>query len=259
MVAKRLQYHTWGAPKIVGVVSKREHPRKQKDDHTDWRRHAPQHSSLLSSLCVNGWAAVPKLFPYNPVMSRCQRWGIFASALVTATMWSAMFFNAECLVPEEFRRTHTHTHTHTPRRPFLPSFCIRVASVCRPPPKLYQPNWDVLFASLWALVLALPVPLIIRSLFGKKVHEEVKTREEKQFIVRHSLSHTPRESVVCGESLFGGRRGVYVFVLCCLAQLGYWKAREITAWVFMVLLNAWCVFFITAFILVSQSPTIHKQ
>merc|ERR1712093_63357 len=50
-LASKIQYHTWGQPKVIKVVAKREHP-----------------------AC--------KLFPYNPLMTRKERYACLSSAIL---------------------------------------------------------------------------------------------------------------------------------------------------------------------------------
>jgi len=129
VLAKRLQYHEWPSSRLIWTVAIREHP-------------------------------FPKIFPYNPLISRSQRYLIEFSSIVTELFFSALFFNAECVSQ--------------------PS-----PEVCFPLINPFVPSWHVLFSSLWSIVLAVPIPLFLRFCFAKRIVEELSTPAEKTFILHY--------------------------------------------------------------------------
>jgi len=129
VLAKRLQYHEWPSSRLIWTVAIREHP-------------------------------FPKVFPYNPLISRCQRYLIEFSSIVTELFFTSLFFNAECV-----------------SRPS--------PEVCFPLINPFVPSWHVLFSSLWGVVLAVPIPLFLRFCFAKRIVEELSTPAEKTFILHY--------------------------------------------------------------------------
>ncbi|CEL92750.1 unnamed protein product [Vitrella brassicaformis CCMP3155] len=166
ILAKRLQYHEWPAGKVIYTVAMREHP-------------------------------LPKTFPYNPVISRTQRYAIEFSGIMTELFISSLFFNAQCA--------------------YSPS-----PEVCFPLGNPFVISWHVFFASLWAVVLAVPVPLFLRFCFAKRIVEETHTAAEKE------------------------------------VMLLYWRLKDLLGYAFILTWDTWCFYFLMVFILKFDGVLVGK-
>ncbi|CEM12961.1 unnamed protein product [Vitrella brassicaformis CCMP3155] len=142
---------------------------------------------------------VPKLCPYSPAMNRVQRYSIFAVALFGGFFFSCLFFNVDCVTKPE-------------------------AAACKKPSfwAPFIPNWEMLFASIWAVILSVPLPMLLRTLFIKQVFWQELTQKEKDF------------------------------------QIWFWRVKDIIAYTIVWAWITWCVYFLLLFVL-SFDPRVYEK
>lgn len=129
-LASSFQYHYWPRTKLSRLVAKRENP-------------------------------AFKCLPYNPLMTRKQRYATLSCALVVAGFFSVLLFNAPCvMVPK-------------------PAVCKAKASFW-----MQFLTWDAVFASIWGVILSVPHPLVLILLFKKRVVLPPQTPEQKRLTLR---------------------------------------------------------------------------
>merc|ERR1719161_2420139 len=73
-------------------------------------------------------------------------------------------------------------------------------------------SWDCFFASIWAVVLTVPIPMLLLFLFKKRVVLAKQSEHNKQ------------------------------------VTLKLWRYKEIVGWVVVMAVQAWCVFFFSQFV-----------
>jgi len=113
---------------------------------------------------------VPKLFKRVPPLTRCERYSCLSSAMQAAFFFQTLFFRADCqMIP----------------RP----------AACKPTPTLIEkfiPSWVTFWTAIFALIMSLPAPLTLISLFRKMPVEEKMNEKEKklqlmQWYVRQTI------------------------------------------------------------------------
>merc|ERR1719160_816774 len=85
---------------------------------------------------------------------------------------------------------------------------------CRPRKSLFKKifSWDCFFASISAIILAVPIPMLLLFLFKKRVVLAKQSEENKRMTLK------------------------------------LWRYKEIIGWIVVFLVQGWCVFFFTQFV-----------
>jgi len=100
-------------------------------------------------------------FKYSPLLTRKQRYAILSSAIMFGAFVTILLFRVDCF--------------KTPK----PAACKKKKSLVET-----LVSWDVVFGSIWAIALSVPLPLLLMTLFKKRVVQEVLTDEHKTMTMR---------------------------------------------------------------------------
>lgn len=103
-----------------------------------------------------------KCCPYSPMISRKMRYAMLSCGLLVATTIGCFLFRAPCL--------------HLPK----PAVCSKRPGATFPM-KFF--TWDMVFASMWGILLSTPLPLLLTNLWKKKAVLVRHTDEEKDRIL----------------------------------------------------------------------------
>jgi len=102
---------------------------------------------------------VPKLFGRVPPLTRVERWAVLSSAIQTGMFFLTFLFRADCvMVPK-------------------PPECMNRSSFLE---NTFMPSWETAIGALEEVILTVPVPLILTSLFRKVPVQEKLTPQEKR-------------------------------------------------------------------------------
>lgn len=142
-----------------------------------------------------------KCFPYSALFTRKQRYGTMSTVLLFASMIVCLLFRADC--------------THVPKERLC--FVEKRYSILA---RFF--SWDVLFASVWGILFAVPLPLLMLQLFKKRVVLAKTSERHKRIIVN------------------------------------IWVAKELAGWTLIVLIQAFCVLFIFQFLRFYQWAVVFK-
>jgi len=100
------------------------------------------------------------LLRYAPLMTRKQRYAILSSVLLFAAFITVFLFRDDC--------------AQTPK----PKSCTKAPVI-----ELFF-SWQVIFGSIWGLILSVPLPFLLLMLFKKRVILTKMTDEEKEWTLR---------------------------------------------------------------------------
>lgn len=171
------------AQKLEATNPEQVHALTQRLQFMHW------HWCKLFKATINRETPLNKCFPYSALLTRKQRWAIASTAILVGSFFSVLLFRVDCVTTEP-----------------KPQSCV--------PVPLWQKfiSWDVVFSSLWGVVLSVPVPLLLISLFKKQVMHQKMSDAHKHWHIKIAL---------CKERL---------------------------AWLLVVLIQTWCAFFMFQFV-----------
>eukprot|EP00746_Dinoflagellata_sp_MGD_P122293 gnl/MRDRNA2_/MRDRNA2_57217_c0_seq1.p1 gnl/MRDRNA2_/MRDRNA2_57217_c0~~gnl/MRDRNA2_/MRDRNA2_57217_c0_seq1.p1 ORF type:complete len:874 (+),score=136.50 gnl/MRDRNA2_/MRDRNA2_57217_c0_seq1:102-2624(+) len=131
-----------------------------------------------------------KMLPYNPLIPRHQRYSILCTGMMMGLFWCCLFFRADCLqVPKPVA-------CKKKKKPWWSKFL----------------SWDVLFGSIWGIILTTPHPLILITMFKKRVILKKMDDAQKAY------------------------------------QIKIWRRKEKVGWFVVIISHVWCVFFCSQFV-----------
>lgn len=142
---------------------------------------------------------VPKLFKHMPPLTRVERWAILSSACQSAFFWLTFFFRPDCQMQPKPAKC-------TPPRAYMERFL---------------PTLVTLFASVFGLLMSVPVPLILSVLFRKTPVMEILSPKEKVFRLR-----TWRFFTTCGWCFAVGLHCFVMYFLTMFTNTYDWPVFE---------------------------------
>jgi len=141
-----------------------------------------------------------KCLPKSIFMTRKQRYAVLSCVLVIAAFLTALLFQADC--------------NHVPAA----GLCVdkKKRSVITT-----MLSWNIVFATIWGVLLTVPTPLLLIPLFKKEV------------VNRNDVSDRSK-------------------------LMRFWMWKESLAWILVALIHAWCLFFLTQFVRYYTWPLVKK-